>query len=613
MNLEWIDWLIVAIFLIISFGIGVYFTGRASKGLSEFFLGGRNFPWWIAGVSMVATTFAADTPLAVTELVAESGIAGNWIWWSMLAGGMLTTFFFAKLWRRSGILTDVEFVEMRYSGKEAAFLRGFKAIYLGIFMNSLIISWVNLALISIFQVFFNIPPETSLAYVAGAMVLTMIYSGMSGLLGVAINDFVQFFIAMTGTIILAVIVVNSERIGGIPGLKTQLSDIAPGALDFLPKVGEGNSNNLTVYTLSIGAFLAMVGMQWWASWYPGAEPGGGGYIAQRMLSTKNEKHAIISSLFFQIAHYCLRPWPWILVALCTLILYPDLSETDKRLGYVMAMKEFLPAGLKGMLLVAFLAAYMSTISTQLNWGASYFVKDFYNRFISDEQDFSSEEKANKNFIFMSRLATVLIMVISLVITGFIETISGVWRFILDAGAGLGLVLILRWYWWRVNAWSELSATIIPLVALGILQFLLHLVNIETIDSQSDFGHTIVQISTFPNSFFLILSITTIGWISITYLTPNTQMDTLTSFYKQIRPIGAWKPVQKHLNLLADNSKIIYLFICWISAIVFSYSILFLIGKIIFREWNEVWTLLIINVIALVILAFTSRKIKIFED
>ncbi|WMJ74917.1 sodium:solute symporter family protein [Cytophagaceae bacterium ABcell3] len=615
MELAFSDWAVIIVFLFISFGIGVYFTGRASKGLAAFFLGGRNLPWWIAGVSMVATTFAADTPLAVTELVAQDGIAGNWVWWSFLAGGMLTTFFFAKLWRRSGILTDVEFIELRYSGKEAAFLRGLKAIYLGLFMNSLIIGWVNLALMAILQVFFHIPDETALLYVGGAMVVTMVYSSLSGLLGVAINDFFQFFIAMAGTIILAVLVVSSEQIGGTTGLKEQLEEIAPAALNFFPRIGTETNvqDTVEVFTLSLGAFLAMAGMQWWASWYPGAEPGGGGYIAQRMLSTKNEKHAIISTFFFQIAHYCIRPWPWILVGLSALILYPELDEDSKRLGYVMAMRDFLPAGLKGLLLAAFLAAYMSTISTQLNWGASYLVKDFYSRFISAETDFSSDASANKNYLFISRLATVFIMLVALIITGFIETISGVWLFIIEGGAGLGLVLILRWYWWRVNAWSELAATIIPLFILAIIRLLAHFVTTGAIEPGSGMANFVTNYSTHPQSFFLILGTTTLGWLLVTYLTKPTDMAVLKTFYEKIRPMGAWKPVEKILNKKQEKHALSYLVVCWLSAILFCYSILFIIGRMIFQQWDEVWPLLIVIIVSLTVLTILSRKIKIFED
>jgi SSS family solute:Na+ symporter len=364
MELQWIDWSIIILFLLTSLGIGIYYKKKSSGSLSDFFLGGRNLPWYIAGTSMVATTFAADTPLAVAELVANNGIAGNWLWWSFLLGGTLTTFFFAPLWRKANVLTEVELLELRYDGKKAALLRGFKAIYLGVFINILIIGWVNLALNALLVVFFDIPPNEVLYYTGAAMLLAALYSSLGGLWGVAVTDAFQFVIAMIGSIVLAVIVVNSEQVGGIAGLKEKLP---PGSLNFFPQIGDGSLG--AGLTLSFGAFLAYAGFQWWASWYPGAEPGGGGYVAQRMMSTKSPKDSVYATLLFQIGHYCIRPWPWIIVALCAVVLYPDLAVADKKLGYVMAMKEFLPTGMKGLLLAAFLAAYMSTISTQLNWGA----------------------------------------------------------------------------------------------------------------------------------------------------------------------------------------------------------------------------------------------------
>jgi solute:Na+ symporter, SSS family len=586
MELALIDWIIIVVYFIVSLVIGLWYSKTAGKGISEFFLGGRNLTWWVAGVSMVATTFAADTPLAVTELVTQNGIAGNWLWWNMLLGGMLTVFFFAKLWRRADILTDVEFIEIRYSGKEAAFLRGFRALYLGLFMNSLIIGWVNIALVSILQVFFNIPQEQALFYVAGAMFVTVFYSSLSGLLGVAVTDFVQFIIAMSGCIYLAVVVVNSEKIGGIDGLKEKLNTLSPGSLEFFPHVGQASSGDLAqTLTLSVGAFFAFTTIQWWASWYPGAEPGGGGYIAQRMMSTKNERHAILSTLFFQIAHYCLRPWPWILVGLCAIILYPELSAEDKKLGYVFAMKEFLPPGMRGFLLVAFLAAYMSTIATQLNWGASYLVNDFYKRFVKPA---SSE----KHLVLISRLVTLLMMVIALYATSRITSISGVWQFIMECGAGLGLVLILRWYWWRVNAWSEIIATIAPFVAYGTCKYL----GIE-----------------YPQSFFITVGFTTITWIAGTFATAPTNMEKLKSFYSKIRPGGLWEPVRKAAGAPEKKSDFGTIAACWASSIVMCYSILFLFGKLLLKEWNEVLILSVTSVISFIILLYLSRKVKIFED
>src|SRR5690606_33359109 len=318
--------------------------------------------------------------LAITEMVGKQGIAGNWLWWCMLAGGMFTTFFFARLWRKAEVLTEVEFIELRYSGKAAAWLRGFKALYLGLFMNVLIIGWVNLALIAILEVFFEIPSEKVFWITGLAMLIAAVYAAISGLKGVAVTDAMQFIVAMIGTIVLSVLVINSESIGGISGLKEKLPE---GTLNFLPVLGTSSIDGNTL-ALSFASFFAFIGIQWWASWYPGAEPGGGGYIAQRMMSTRSEKDALYATLFFQVAHYCIRPWPWIMVGLACIILYPDLSDAEMKNGYVMAMKEFLPVGMRGLLLVAFFAAYLSTISTQLNWGAGYVVNDFYRRFLKPD-------------------------------------------------------------------------------------------------------------------------------------------------------------------------------------------------------------------------------------
>lgn len=590
MQLALIDWIIISAYLILSLLIGLYYRNKASGSLTDFFLSGRNLPWYIAGLSMVATTFAADTPLAVTELVSQGGIAGNWLWWNFLFGGMLTTFFFARLWRRAEVLTEVELIEFRYSGRPAAFLRGFKSVYLGLFMNSIIVGWVNVALIAIFRVFFDISEEKALMYVAAAMVITAAYSAISGLWGVAITDVVQFCIAMTGCIILAILVLSSEKIGGIDGLKEKLPSWS---LEFFPRIGESSGGNIAnTLSISIGAFLAYISIQWWASWYPGAEPGGGGYVAQRMMSTKNEKHAIFATLFFQMAHYCLRPWPWIIVGLCAIVLYPELPYEDKKLGYVMAMKDFLPAGLKGLLLVAFLAAYMSTISTQLNWGSSYLVNDFYRRFLKPEGSFASEQDAQKNYVMISRVTTFVTMAIALFVTTQINSISGVWTFIIECGAGLGLVLILRWYWWRINAWSEITATIAPFFAYGFSKYILAW--------------------EFPNSFFLTVGFTTVSWLIVTYLTKPEPMAHLLKFYSKVLPEGYWGPVVTEAGIKREPSRIFNLVVCWLSAVVMTYSLLFFTGKFIFHEWMSAGLFAISGLIAFLILRHFMNKTRILE-
>jgi len=586
MELALLDYIIIIAFFLISLGIGLKFRKQAGKDISQFFLGGRNLPWYIAGISMVATTFAADTPLAVTELVAQNGIAGNWLWWNMLAGGMLTTFFFARYWRRAEVLTDIELMEMRYSGPAARFLRGFRAIYFGVFMNVLIIGWVNVALMSLLEVFFDIPEAQLIWYVAGAMLIVVAYSAMSGLLGIAFTDVAQFVIAMTGSIILAFMVINSEEIGGVTSLKEKLPE---GTLSFFPMVGNEGSGSMLA--LGLGSFLAFIGFQWWASWYPGNEPGGGGYIAQRMMSTKSEKDAIYSTLFFQIAHYCIRPWPWIIVALCAILLYPNLSADESKLGYVMAMKDFLPTGLKGLLLVAFFAAYMSTISTQLNWGTSYLINDFYKRFIKPDGD-------NKSMVTASRVGTILIMIIGLIVTTMISTISGVWAFIVECGAGLGLVMILRWYWWRISAWSEIVATVAPFIAYGFSKLVL-------VHYDPAWGKGIGED---PRSFFLTVGFTTVSWIVATFIAKPTDEKVLRSFFDKIKPDGNWRPFRDSVN----GERLILLAVCWISAIAMAYSALFLTGSLILKEWQNGLIYGVIAVGSFFILKVASARVKIFD-
>jgi solute:Na+ symporter, SSS family len=540
------DWVIIIIYFIITLIIGFIFSKRAGTSVSEFFLSGRSLPWYIAGISMVATTFAADTPLAVTELVSRYGIAGNWIWWNFLIGGMLTTFFFAKYWRRANIMTEVELIDIRYGGKAAQYLRAFKAVYLGLFINILIIAWVNLAFMSILQGFFGIAPDKLIYYLAVIMLVIALYSTLSGLWGVAANDTLQFFIAMTGSIVLAVFVIQSKDIGGIENLKKALPE---GALNFFP------SGNTDALALGFGAFFAFIGIQWWASWYPGAEPGGGGYIAQRMMSTKNEKHAWLSSLFFQIAHYCIRPWPWILVGLASMVLYPHLAEDAKKLGYVMAMKEYLPSGWRGLMLVAFSAAYMSTISTQLNWGVSYIVNDFFKQI--------RKNKKQRELVAISRLSTLVIAVAALLFTTQVKTITGVWQFIFEFGAGLGLVLILRWYWWRINVWSEITATIAPLVFYVIFAHILHW--------------------EYPFRFYMITLFTSISWLTVTLLGKAESTQVLQAFYNRIKPDGAWGAFRTGEE--KKKRKMGAMILVWLLAVLLTYCTLFATGYLILHEWK----------------------------
>jgi SSS family solute:Na+ symporter len=548
-----LDWLIVALYFVASAWIGIACAKRAGSSLEEFFLSGRNLPWWLAGTSMVATTFAADTPLAVTELVARNGIAGNWLWWNFAFGGALTVFFFARLWRRAGILTDVEFTELRYSGRPAAFLRGLRALYLGIFMNCVIMGWVNLAMASILEGMFGIPHRQVMIYVALALLVTAGYSALSGLWGVAVTDAFQFVLAMVGTIVLAFVVL--PQVGGVAGLQARL----PAAtFNLLPTIGSGVAGAAGAFALSLSAFLAHVAVQWWASWYPGAEPGGGGFIAQRMMSARDEKHSLFATLWFTIAHYCVRPWPWILVGLATLVLYPGLGPEEKRLGYVLAMRDYLPSGLKGMLVASFFAAYMSTIATQLNWGTSYVINDFYKRFLKPTA-------GEKDLVRLSRITTLAVMGLSLFVTLILESISGAWAFIIEAGAGLGLVLILRWFWWRISAWSEIAAMVTPLVTYGCLRL-----------------WTRIE---FPDTLFVIVGVTTVVWLAVTFLTRPVELATLQTFYRRVHPGGpGWGPVARTLPEVKPDTGLARLFGSWLAGVVLIYSALFAVGKLLLGDY-----------------------------
>src|SRR6267143_454603 len=462
MALTAIDWAIVAAYFILSVGIGLYFTKRGGESLNEYFLSGRQVTWWLAGASMVATTFAADTPLVVTGLVSAHGVAGNWLWWNMLMSGMLTVFFFARLWRRAHVMTDVEFAEIRYSGRPAAALRGFRALYLAIPINLIILGWVTKAMIKILTISlglrdvnligFNVPGEV--IAVGICFIITVAYSAGAGMWAVLWTDLVQFVIKMSAVIVLAVYSVRA--VGAVAVKKTKLVEhfgSETAALSVLPvSVTAGCIYSYAwMPLLTLAVYLSV---QWWAAWYPGAEPGGGGYVAQRIFSARSERDGVLATLFFQIAHYALRPWPWIVTGLATVILYPTLA--DKEAGYVQAFVDLLPTPWRGFMMAGFAAAYMSTVGTHLNWGASYLVNDFYKRFVKTDGD-------QRHYVAVSRAATVLIFLASIAVTSQLSSIEKAWELLLALGAGTGLVLILRWYWWRINAWSEISAMVASLV------------------------------------------------------------------------------------------------------------------------------------------------------
>jgi Na+/proline symporter len=547
---------------------------------------------------MVATTFAADTPLAVTELVSQNGVSGNWLWWNMLFGGMLTVFFFAKLWRRSGIMTDAEFVSIRYSGKEADFLRGFRAVYIGIFMNIIVIAWVNLAMVKIITVMFphltilgvsqfnflGIEINSQLIAVAILMTFTAVYSALSGLWGVSLTDSFQFIVAMTGSIVLAIFAVNHVDVGGVAGLKEKLP---AWAFDFFPTIS--NSDNLEtsgtgLLKMSFTALIAYLGVQWWSSWYPGAEPGGGGYIAQKMMSAKDEKNSLFATLWFQIAHFAVRPWPWIIAAMSALILYPDV--TDKGSTYVMLIRDLMPSGLLGLLMAAFLAAYMSTIASQTIWGTSYIINDLYKPYINKTAD-------EKKYVKVSRITTFLLMFLSIFVTTQFDKISDAWKFVLAMSGGIGPVLLLRWYWWRINAWSEISAMAAPYFIFPVLKY--------------GFGLDVLS-GDFEISLIIIALWSTLVWVTVTILTPQVSEEKLTSFYRNVHPGGkGWKKIaDSNPDIIAD-SNYRKLFVNWFVGVFMVLSALFGTGKIIFAEYGEGFLFLTLALIAGIIISYNLTE------
>lgn len=520
MALQAVDWAFIVGFFILSLIIGLLVSKRAGKSSSEFFLSGRNMPWWLLGVSMVATTFSSDTPNLVTDIVRQNGVAGNWVWWAFLLTGMLTVFVYAKLWRRSKVLTDLEFYELRYSGKAAAFLRGFRALYLGVFFNVLIMASVSLAIIKIGGVMLNLTPIQTLLI---ASIVTVAYSALGGLRGVLITDFFQFAMAMAGALGAAVVAVRLPQVGGFHALITNENIVSK--LSFLP--------DFTNWESLIPLFVLPLAVQWWSVWYPGAEPGGGGYIAQRMLSAKSEKHAVGATLLFNATHYALRPWPWIIVALCSLAVFPDLESLRAAFPQVAsnvikhdmaypAMLTFLPSGLLGLVVASLIAAFMSTISTHLNWGSSYVVNDFYKRFLNPGAD-------EKRQVFVGRISTVVLMILTGVLALLLSNALQAFQILLQVGAGTGLLFILRWFWWRINPYSELTAMVVSFLVAVYLQVIHPYTGLPSISSHLQ--------------LLIGVGITTVSWISVTLLTQPSDKKTLRSFYGLVKPGGpGWKKV-----------------------------------------------------------------------
>src|ERR1051326_8425055 len=516
MTLTVVDWLVIAAYFALNLAIGVYYARRARGSTTEFFLSGRDVPWWLAGTSMVATTFAADTPLVVTGMVARYGIAGNWLWWNMAASGMLTVFVYARLWRRAGVMTDVEFAELRYAGRPAAFLRGFRALYLGIPINCIIIGWVNLAMMKILQVTLGLDEPSALWVLVAMLVFTAFYTTLAGLWGVLVTDLVQFALKMGMVIALAYFAVRA--VGGLDALKMKIA-----ALDSALRLGsEQGGSRLDFFPSTDSAWMPAItlfvylGVNWWASWYPGAEPGGGGYVAQRIFSARTERDGLFATLWFNIAHYAVRPWPWILTALASLVLYPNL--VDKESGYVRTLMDpgVFPPALRGVMLAAFAAAYMSTIGTQLNWGASYVVNDCYRRFLR-------RNRSEREYVLVSQAVTVGLMVVSIYVTLHLSSIEQAWKLLIVTGAGTGTVLLLRWFWRRINAWSEASA----MVVAAAVSLYLQIVWKWDSDRPRDFAYLML----------VTVALTTVGWVVVTMMTKPEPEATLRRFYERVHPNG----------------------------------------------------------------------------
>ena len=595
MVLSTLDWSFIIAFFILSLLIGVMVSRKSGNSSSDFFLSGRDMPWWLLGVSMVATTFSADTPNLVTDIVRKDGVSGNWVWWAFLITGMLTVFVYAKLWRRSGVLTDLEFYEMRYSGKEAAFLRGFRAIYLGVVFNVLIMATVCLAAIKIGGVMMGISPIQTLLI---ASVVTVAYSAIGGLKGIILTDFFQFVIAMIGTIWAAYVIVNLPEIGGLANLVSHENVVDK--LDFLP-----DFNNTEAM---VSLLIIPLAVQWWAAYYPGAEPGGGGYIVQRMLAAKDEKNAVTATLFFNIAHYALRPWPWIIIALCSLVIFPDIASikaafpnvdpsiVNDDLAYS-AMLTYLPKGLIGLVIASLIAAFMSTLSTHLNWGSSYIVNDFYKRFVDPSV-------SEKKMVLIGRLSTILLMVIAATLALFLNNAKEAFGLIVLMGAGTGLLFILRWFWWRINAYSEIAAMVISLLVAITFKFILPK---GTLD-----GHI---------ELILSVIITTIGWVGVTLMTKPVDNRTLVDFYKLIKPHSyGWKPIVEHGikegAITTDDvtvGKLPTELTAMFASIFMVYSLLFTTGYYLYGNWKMTGIGIVLSAICAFILRKAWQRIQVMEN
>jgi len=594
MHLSTLDWVIVAASLLICFGPALFFADRAGRNTSEFFASGRAVPWWLAGLSMVATTFSADTPNLVTDIVRRNGVAGNWVWWAFVLTGVATVFFYARLWRRSGVLTDLEFYELRYSGKAASAVRGFRAVYLGLFFNCMIMAAVNLATCKIAGILFGLDRWQTLALVG---ILNVTFAAFAGLWGVLVIDMIQFFMKMTAVIAAAYFAVTSAQVGGLHALVTKVSAIqGPGGVNYLSFLPDFTSN----WDLAVAVFIMPIAVQWWAVWYPGSEPGGGSYIAQRMLASKTEKDALTAVLFFNIAHYVFRPWPWILVALCSLIVYPELSDIQRAfpnlepslLGHDIAypaMLTFLPSGFLGLMVGGLIAASSSTILTHLNWGASYLVHDFYRRFIKTDAD-------EGHYVLAGRVATVGIFIGAAASVYLLDTAKDVFDVILQVGAGTGLLYLVRWFWWRVNAWCEIVAMVSSfLVSIALLVLRTQGVVFST--------HVALVVT---------VAITTVCWVATAYFGPETDRAVLVNFYRAVHPAGpGWEPIRKLAGdaprSVADRDNIPLALLGWVAGCTAIWSALFAEGSYLYGRMPQALLLTVVFVASSLVLTFVVKR------
>ena len=565
MQLTTFDWLIVALSIVVSFLPAVLLARRAGTSTAEFFTSGRAAPWWLVGVSMVATTFSTDTPNLVTNLVRDGGVANNWLWWAFLLTGMLTVFFYARLWRRSRVLTDLEFYEIRYSGPPARFVRGFRSIYLGLFFNCIIMASVNLAAAKIANVILGWPMWQTLLICAA---LNIAFAATSGLWGVLVTDFIQFGIAMAGSFAAAYFALQQPEVGGLAGL---LSKVDARTLDLVPDFGD--------WTLTLTVLIIPLTVQWWSVWYPGAEPGGGSYIAQRMLASRSEADALKGTLFFNFAHYALRPWPWIVVALASMVVFPQLSDIELAFPHVdralighdmayPAMLKFLPAGFLGLMVAGLLAAYVSTLSTHLNWGTSYLVHDFYRRFMNPGA-------SERHYVLVGRIVTGLLMLVAAALTFVLDTARASFELLMSIGAGTGLLYLLRWFWWRINAWSEIAAMASSfLIAVGFF--------VAGRMGASIPAHV---------SLLITVAATTVVWVAVTFLTPATDRSTLVSFYRLVRPAGrGWDSIRAESGVGPSPDSLPMSLLGWVLGCTFVYAALFGAGSYLYGRTAQglVW-------------------------